>query len=211
MTLSTNTPHRGWDLNETYSQQVNLSGSLENTRPFWTSGSNSTHCTNHPPPLEWIYAPEKEIWIWPLVKQNTELIEAGEEAKKMQGMHFTFQREPGICSTSSSCQLQNSSDLAEAPWPDVTLIWFSWLRLLLWNEQQSRVRMALPGAPCTRNRRRKSSPVPQTWHCSSPFWQIHSPHQAESGRWKQSQEPKGFVWQLPLAGWWIQHKSSPGA
>lgn len=115
---------------------------------------------NHPPPLEWIYVSGKEIWIWPLGKQNTELIEAGEEAKKMQGMHFTFQREPGICSTSSSCQLQNSSDLAEAPWPDVTLIWFSWLRLLLWNEQQSRARMALPGAPCTRNRRRKSSPAP---------------------------------------------------
>lgn len=63
--------------------------------------------------MKWIYAAEKESWIWPLVKPNTELIVAGEEAKKMQGMHFTFQREPGICSTSSSCQLQNSSDLAE--------------------------------------------------------------------------------------------------
>lgn len=63
--------------------------------------------------MKWIYAPGKEIWIWLLVKQNIEPFVAGEEAKKMQGMHFVFQREAGICSTASPCQLQNSSDLAE--------------------------------------------------------------------------------------------------
>lgn len=56
------TPQEGLGcLNEIHSQQVNLSVSLENTRPSWTSGSNSTRRISLLALTKWIYASGKEI------------------------------------------------------------------------------------------------------------------------------------------------------
>lgn len=89
-TLPTNKQWLGY-LNEGNTVNKLMSASFENTRPSWTLGSNSTCWVSPLVSMKWIYAPGREICIWPLVKQNTKLIVAGEEAKKMQGMHFAFQ------------------------------------------------------------------------------------------------------------------------